>query len=399
MEFILFCIVVWGVVNFFKSWNDQGTNSSSGNRYGSDSGRSSANMGQFEIRAKTEMRGKDNDIRVVAVECRGLLPVYRDMKIDFVTWAEDITENPDGDPIICNLEDFRHHDNPAFQCVRDGGSLSPNQGFVNWVEVGVAPLDALIFPKSGSRRMKIYCYMTEKTSPNLRKAIVGDTCSIQIVNNETGYKEWTVKRIEALVLSMRLGVAIAYADGKIGDSEASTIKKWLKERVGRLADDKQEDAKTKLNEELKKAFVVARSGNLDYTSACIELKGNSTKNAAYDAIELCTMVMAVDGEIKKNELDLLRRIANLLDVPSSELQSLRDKHTANAKVQTTSSGEHNDEMLIDLDTSLPAPQIKRKLLEAFGRYNDLLAIERDPVKRKRYQECIDAIARLRKKYG
>lgn len=399
MEFLCFIIGIGVVINFFKSLKEKGSDSSSGGSYGSGGGRSSANMGQFEIRAKTETRGKDNDLRVISVECRGLLPVYRDMQIDFVTWAEDITDDSNGEPIICNIDDFRHHDNPTFQCVRGGGSLSPNQGFVNWVEIGIAPLDALTFPKSGTRNIKIYTYMTERTSPKLRKALVGDTCRIQIINRDTGYKEWTIKRIEALVLAMRLGVAMAHIDGKFDDSEALTIKKWLKERVARLDDDEQEGAKTKLNEELKRAVSMARSGNLDYSSACIELKGNSTKNASYDALELCTMIMAADGVIEKSELDLLKKIANLLDIPSGDIQSLKDKHAANALVRSTNNGEQNDEMLIDLDTSLPVPQIKRKLLEAFDRYNGLLTIERDPAKRKRYQECIEAIARLRKKYG
>jgi len=399
MEFICFIIGVGVIINIIKSLNNKDADSSSGSSYGTGSRHSSANMGQFEIRAKIEMRGKDKDLRVISVECRGLMPVYRTMEIDFITWAEDITDDADGEPIICSLTDFQHPDNPTYQYVRGGGSLSPNQGFANWVEIGIAPLDALTFPKSGTRNMKIYSYISEKTSPKLRKALVGDTCRIQIINRETGYKEWTIKRVEALVLSMRLGVAIAHIDGNFDDSEASTIKKWLKERVELLNDDEQEGAKAKLNTELKKAVTLAREGNLDYNSACIELKGNSTKNASYDALELCTMIMAADGVIDKKELELLKKIANLLDVPSSDIQSLRDKHAANAAVRSTSNGQQNDELLIDLDTSLPVSQIKRKLLEDFGRYNDLLTIERDPAKRKRYQECIEAIARLRKKYG
>ncbi|NDF30422.1 MAG: hypothetical protein EB150_09570, partial [Nitrososphaeria archaeon] len=111
----------------------------------------------------------------------------------------------------------------------------------------------------------------------------------------------------------------------------------------------------------------------------------------------------IGRELRKRGILGMLGVLNRKEMRNLALQSI-EKFGArfpdlNAKVQTTSSGEHNDEMLIDLDTSLPAPQIKRKLLEAFGRYNDLLAIERDPVKRKRYQECIDAIARLRKKYG
>lgn len=389
-------LVIKSLIEQFST-NNSGTSSTT--NYRSGRGNTSAQMGEFEIKANLEMRGKDKDLKVIAVECRGLMPVYRSMEIDFIIWAEDITDNSEGDPIFCSLEDFQHPENSTFQCVRGGGSLSPNQGFSNWVEIGIAPLDTLTFPKEGTRKMKIYGYLTEKTTPSLRKPLVGSTCQIQVIIKETGYKDWTLKKIEALILTMRLGVAMAHIDGNFADSEALTIKNWLKERVNRLNDDEQAGAKSKLNAELKKAVILAREGSLNYNSACHELKGNTTKNASFDALELCTMVMAADGIIDKSEFDLLRKISNMLDIPSTDLQTLRDKHTANAAVRTNSKGEQDDELLIDLDTNLPVVQIRKKLLEAFGRYNDMLTVERDPAKRKRYQECIEAIARLRKKYG
>jgi tellurite resistance protein len=344
------------------------------------------------------MRGTKKDLRAIAIEGRGLLPVNRTMEIQFVTWAEDVTDDSNGEPIFCSVPNFQHHEHPTFQNVQDAGTISPNQGFTDWVELGVAPLDALSFPRSGSRNIRFYCYMTEKTAPSLRKSLLGDSCNLRINNDDTGYKEWKDKRVEALTLSLRLGIAMAHADGDFARSEAAAIKTWLKERVDRLDDDEQTSAKEKLNAAMTSAVAEAGARTLNVASAARSLRASPIKNATYDALELCTIIMAADGIIDPAEMRLLREIGEQLGIPSQDIQGLTDKHTPEA---TTSGndGELSDELLVGLDPKLPPADAKRKLREIFARYNSMLTTERDAFKRQRYQDCIDAVARLRKKYG
>ena len=389
--FIAICVIINLISNNSKS-------SSSSNSGWQPSHRPQSNMGTFEIRAKHDMRGENKDLKAIAIEGRGHLPVPRFMNIEFVTWAEDVTDNQSGDPIFCSIDSYQHHENPTFQCVRDAGTISPNQGFTDWVELGVAPLDALSFPKSGTRIIKFYCYMTEKTSPNLRQSLVGDYCRITISNDSIGYKEWKDKRIEALTLSLRLGVAMAHSDGDFAKSEAAVIKKWLKERIEKLDDDEQKEAKEKLNAILIEAVNQASIGRLNVDIATDNLKKSPIKNAQYDALQLCTIIMAADGVIHQEEIILLKKIGSKLGISANEMRGLADKHTASATTQSAS-GALTDEMLVGLDTSQSAPEIKVQIISIFNRYNGLLTIEKDPVKRKRYQEFINAVARLKKKYG
>lgn len=410
MEIIIGILVIIGIANALGSMfkgDDSSSSSTSTNApprggYGGGQGNSGSgggvNMGRFEIRASQVMRGSNKDLRAISIQGRGLLPVNRAMEIQFVTWAEDVTDDSSGEPIFCSLERFRHHENPTFQCVKDAGSLSPNQGFGDWVELGIAPLDALTFPRSGTRNVRFYCYMSEKTAPSLRKSLLGDTCNIRITTEETGYKEWKDKRIEALTLSMRLGVAMAHADGRFDRSEAAAIKSWLKERVDRLDDDEQAEAKAKLNAAMRDAAADASSGSLDVATATRNLKASPVRNATYDALELCTIIMSADGVIDSEEMRLLRKIGDNLGISEQDIQGLTDKHTPEA---VTSSGEGGltDELLVGLDAKMPPTEIRKKLRETFARYNGLLTTERDPAKRQRYQECIEAVARLRKKYA
>lgn len=406
MEFVCGFFVLLGIIGAIKglfegnSSSSSSTSSSSGGGYGGGygGGRSGPNMGRFEIRASQVMRGTNKDLRVISIEGRGLLPVHRSMDIQFVTWAEDVTDDSNGEPVFCSIPDFQHHEHPTYQNVQDAGTLAPNQGYSDWVELGVAPLDAMTFPRSGSRNIRFYCYMTEKTAPSLRKSLLGDSYNLRINNDETGYKEWKEKRVEALTLSLRLGIAMAHADGEFARSEAAAIKHWLKERIERLDDEEQASAKTKLNAAMTAAVAEAEARSLNVASAAATLRASPIRNAPYDALELCTIIMAADGVIDPAEMRLLREIGEKMGIPSQQIQGLTDKHTPEA---TTSGGdgELSDELLVGLDPKLPAAEAKRKLREIFARYNSMLTTERDPFKRQRYQECIDAVARLRKKYG
>lgn len=408
MEFICGAMVVFGIIGAIKSFFDGDSNSSSSTGSSSSSSSSSGqsygttrprpSMSDFELRATQVMRGKNKDLRVISVEGRGLLPVHRTMDVEFVTWAEDVTDDASGEPVLCSLSNFQHHEHPTFQNVQEGGTISPNQGYVDWVELGVAPLDALTFPRSGSRNLRFYCFMTEKTAPNLRKSLVSESCDLRVTTTETGYKEWKEKRIEALTLSLRLGIAMAHADGDFARAEAGAIKQWLKARVDRLDDEEQPPAKEKLNAAMQAAVAEAGAGRLDVASAARNLRASPIRNASYDALELCTIIMAADGVIDPAEMRLLRQIGEQLGISAQDLQGLTDKNTPQATT-IGGDGELSDELLVGLDPKLPPAEAKRRLREIFARYNGMMMNATDPAKRQRYQECIEAVARLRKKYG
>ena len=153
-----------------------------------------------------------------------------------------------------------------------------------------------------------------------------------------------------------------------------------------------------MNAKLLLACLLAALPVLAADTAARSLRASPVKNAPYDALELCTIIMAADGSIDPAEMRLLREIGELLGIHAQEIQGLTDKHTPEA---TTSGDEGalSDELLIGLDPKLTPVEAKRKLREIFARYNSMLTTERDAFKRQRYQDCIDAVARLRKKYG
>lgn len=353
--------------------------------------------GDFEIRAKEVMRGDNNDIRVISIEARGKLPVSVATNVQFVCIAHDITDKSDGEPIVSTLDGFKFPNSSIFQSNREYGVLQPDIYFKDWVEVGLLLPDHIVAPRSGSRRLKLTCAMTPVGNIDTSFVINHTTDNFEVT--QLGYNELDEKRMEAISLSLDLGVAIAYGDGQLDRSEGKAISDWLRNKLEMFDDETKPQARTQLNDALKSSFERAASGKLTVDATLAKLKASKVKNAVNDALELSSIVIAADGVIAESEMAMLRSFAKELGVNLEELQNIADKHVAGAKATATDKSEVSDESLIGLDTKADKLAIKKALIEAFGKYNSRLQTEKDPARRVYFQDMLNAVARLRKKYA
>lgn len=353
--------------------------------------------GDFEIRAKEVMRGDNNDVRVISIEARGKVPVNVATNVQFVCIAHDITDKSDGEPIVSTLDNFKFPNSSIFQSNRVYGVLQPDIYFKDWSEVGLLLPDHIVAPKSGKRRLKLTCAMTPVGNIDINFVINHTTDSFEI--SQIGYNELDEKRMEAIGLSLDLGVAIAYGDGKLDRSEGQAISDWLRNKLEMFDDDTKPKARTQLNDALKASFERAEAGKLTVGDSLAKLKASKVRNAVNDALELSSIVMAADGVIAENEMAMLRSFAQELGVKLEDLQNIADKHVAGAKATTTDKSEVSDESLIGIDPKAEKTAIKKALIDAFGKYNARLQTEKDPARRTYYQDMLNAVARLRKKYA
>jgi hypothetical protein len=150
---------------------------------------------------------------------------------------------------------------------------------------------------------------------------------------------------------------------------------------------------------LKTSFDKGSSGTLSIAESLARLKASNVKNAVNDALELSSIVIAADGVIAESEMAMLRSFAKELGVNLEELQNIADKHVAGAKATATDKSEVSDESLIGLDPKADKLAIKKALIDAFGKYNSRLQTEKDPARRVYFQDMLNAVARLRKKYA
>lgn len=354
-------------------------------------------VGNFEIRTSQVMRGDQKDIRVISIEARGRIPVNYPTDVQFVCIARDITEKSDGEPIISTLDDFKFPKSAIFQSRRNGGRIEPDVYFKDWVEVGVMLPDHVVAPKSGNRRLKFTCAMTPVGNVDITYAINHANGTYDL--SQIGYNELDDKRMEAIGLSLDLGVAIAHSDGNLDRSEAKVISDWLRNKLDMFDDETKPKARTQLNDALKSSFERAENGRLTVSASLAKLKVSKVRNAVNDALELSSIVIAADGVIAESEMAMLRYFAKELGVNFEELQNIADKHVAGAKAATTDKSEVSDESLIGLDPKADKLAIRKALIDAFGKYNSRLQTEKDPARRVYFQDMLNAIARLRKKYA
>ncbi len=353
--------------------------------------------GDFEIRTKEVMRGDNKDLRVISIEGRGRLTVSSPTNVQFVCIAEDVSDKSDGEAVISTLSDFKFPDSPAFLSTREFGLLSPNEYLKDWVEVGVLLPDHVVAPKSGQRRLKFTCAMTP--TGNLDLTHVSSQCISTLEISQLGYNELDEKRMEAISLSLDLGVAIAHGDGNLDRSEGKAISDWLRNKLEMFDDQTKPKARKELNAALKSSFEKAANGKLSIKESLAKLKASKVRNAVNDALELSSIVMAADGVIAESEMAMLRSFALELGVNLEDLQNIADKHVAGAKAAATDKSEVSDESLIGIDPKAPKTEIKKLLIEAFGKYNARLQTEKDPARRTYFQDMLNAVARLRKKYA
>ncbi len=351
----------------------------------------------FEVRASEVIRGEKKDLRVISLEARGRLPVTYATQVQFVCIAHDVTDKSDGEPIISTLDDFKFPNSAIFQSCRDGGLIEPNVYFKDWVEIGILLPDHVVAPKSGIRRLKFTCAMTPAGNIDITFALNHANGSYDL--SQVGYNELDEKRMEAISLSLDLGVAIAYSDGNFERREGQAISDWLRNKLEMFDDETKPKARTQLNDALKTSFDKGAAGTLTIKQTLTKLKASKVRNAVNDALELSSIVMAADGVIAESEMAMLRSFAHDLGVNLEDLQNIADKHVAGAKSASAEKSDVSDESLIGIDPKADKAAIKKALIEAFGKYNARLQTEKDATRRAYFQDMLNTVARLRKKYA
>lgn len=341
----------------------------------------------FEVDARlvSDYRGKG--IAGWVIQVKGPILVPRAMQVEFVSLLLDITDDAEGEPVFSLIPQLTHHEHNFFQSVRAGPLVSPGQGFPNWVEIGFAPKDFLLFPKSGQRRLKFIAYMCEKTEPSRRTPICSATQTLIQSIQKPGYKELFERRVLALKNAVTLAFAVANADGSIDLSEVGLMRDWANRKIEEFPDEQQFRVLKEFDWLLVECY--SKKHSLDIEAAARNIKNSEIPNAVEEALELCVMVMSADGVVAASEIGLIDKVSTLLGADSAMLALMRDKH---APVEGEVS--LSDEQLLGVDSIKDPTELRRRLKELFNVYNARLQTDRNPDRRARNQRMLDAVGRV-----
>jgi tellurite resistance protein len=349
---------------------------------------------------------EDTGWTIKRIMFRGLFPNTRSMNVGCCISAFDKAGEDEISPLISLVDAVQEPESTCFQVTQEFGEINPGNAFTDWIQVGVIVPELIQPPFSGSRNILIVFRAFDASEPPLIMAGHAITEGEQIIQEsisfthdfpEKGYKEEAKDREESQALSIKIGVAIAMADGRLDDEEGETLKKWIQKEISIYSDSKQEELKELFNEALKEGFYQAKNGNLSLSDLTERLNEIGDTKSRYDAISLCFDVMIADGEAHPDEMATIRKVAEALDLDMSKIEEMRENVTLELSVELTS--EEGLEALVGLDPEWSDERKKEHLRKEFQSWSNRLTSLKTEEEKMNAQSMLDNIAILRKKYG
>jgi len=368
----------------------------------------SSNMENFQIRTHREKATKSTPFEVIRIEGRGLIPTNHSRSIKFVTSVLDVTDS-DNKPVISIVEDFQESGSTVFQNSINGGAVGENQGFSDWVEVGAVIPEVLVPAKGGSRNLKIVLRIVDANmSPSISfglgethdPAVLGVYAkTIMVTLNVKGYEEEADARDQSSPITVRLAMAVAMADGHLDKREGKLISAWIENTIATLPRDRRGKVKSACNNSLKESYADARSNKLSLSEVTRKLNVLADDSLKYQAIELCLDVMAADGLADASELEMIRNVAEALNLDYDELQKLKDQRMIGIEIPAPAEGQSNIEALLGIRTGWSRERIRLHISAEFKKWNGRISNLTDPGERDNAQNMLEIIAEARKKYA
>ena len=190
-------------------------------------------------------------------------------------------------------------------------------------------------------------------------------------------------------------MAVAMADGSLDDSEGAVIKNWMNKALATYSEETQLEIKKVLNNAMKSAYADSQNDKLSKTDVVERFNEIGDDTAKYEAMDLCYEVMAADGVADDEEIKVLHRLGDALELEISELDKIRD-----LKMMDLSGSLKSDEKsLLGIDPDWSNEEVQNHLKSEFKKWNARLNNLQSGPDREHAQKMLDLIGRERSKYG
>lgn len=364
-------------------------------------------MGAFELQIKESRLNDDGTGPIVKeIQGKGLFPLRSKTNLGFLTSVFDVTSG-DFEPVLSVIEGFQEDGSIVYQHGCNIGPIEPDQGFVRWVRIGVVIPDILEPPYGGSRKLKAIVRIVDLDNlPNIvhgfhDKGDPGilwqDTLEFNYSFEDKGYEEASEHRDEAVALSLKIGMAVAMADGNLDDEEGNVLKAWVVKSIEPFGDEKKSKLKEIYNDAMRDSYSLAQAGNLVLSDLIERMNQVGEKSSKYETLELCFEVMAADGVADEAEITIIKQIALALNLDMDEVAKMRDQKIIGLN---SSVGSHASiETMLGIEPDWSEDQIMKHLRVEFQKWNNRLNTLDEGDERDNAQVMLNRIAEARKKYA
>lgn len=364
-------------------------------------------MSPLQIRL-IDRRVDENDIEsplIKEIQGEGLFPLKAKTKVGFITSVFDETSG-NLEPVISALEAFQEAESIVYQHKVEVGYVGPDQGFRSWVRLGVIIPTIIQPPYGGERKLKVILRMIDLDNPppvthgfhhDHPGLLWQQSLSFSWNFAEKGFSEIAEHRDESLAIALKIGMAVAMADGHLDDKEGLILKQWIKKAIEPFADDEREKLKNLYNTAMKEAYKDLTRGELNLSTLTKRLNEIGEKTSKYEALELCFDVMSADGVADKNEMRIIQSVSEALELDLNEIEKMRDQQIINLNSNVS---EHDSiEALLGIQEDWTHEKTQLHLRNEFQKWNNRLSVLSEGEERENAQKMLNLIAEARKKYA
>jgi hypothetical protein len=351
---------------------------------------------QLKVSTKTE-NIEGLSIALLHFHTKGVFSAHRHISRPcFEFRMADVTDahnNIGGIPILCVIDELQDDTSTVFRLQQKfPRALNAGDGSPDWVQFGSVPKDALVFPNTGNRKIKVILRVSDESSGQLITS--ADTVWTTLVEG-TGYLEAEAEESKAQAAILQLAMCIAAADRVVDDDEVSVIKAWGERTVKALPETRQAQRRTTLNEALKIATDEIRALRVPQleAAAIAVLKGIDEVRMFYDAYELCLHVVKADGEAHPEEMAQLTRVARKLDLDETKIRILTDRHLSDVEFPAAVD-ESEDDHYLGITGDMSRDEIRKHLNKLFDKHQARTTHDKPEV-RTRAKEWLERIATAR----
>jgi len=375
---------------------------------GNDSNESSSSENAFTVGVKKGLPPTDTGLKVECynVEMAGMISHPTDDQVKIILNIQDVTDNENesdaGAPVLSAHEAFAEKGSRVLGVERlyDSG---PSHYFRDWSMFVPVPVDFIIPPHKGKRRIKFLLCVGDSDTTMDRGAIT-DTTKIQHFSTETvdfnfkepGYMDELVNRDKVEDLTIKLGMCMAAADGTLDQKELNTIKTWAKNLTSLLEGDKAEERNTHFSKFLKSSAIAAKTNKISLSKLVKEFNDIASKSQKYTAMQLLLDISGADGTLSKEEDVFINKIAKTTGINLSTFKEMKDKVIAN--VDNIDLSEKPSEESFGITEDMDDAEKKKILRKEYTKWNGQTN-HKDVKKKKRAKEMVKIIADLRKQYS
>lgn len=346
-----------------------------------------------------------SNLELKRIMFRGAIPVPRTMNVGFNISAFDTTDEGGSAFVISLIDSTQEQNSPCYNARGEFGQINEGMAMTDWVQLGAVVPNFIQGPTSGNRTIEIVVTVFDLANPpkidlgfedGLGTVLLRKKLNFEHVFTEKGYQEAVQDREEAQSLSLKIGVAVAMADGSLDDAEGEILKNWIVKEISIFSDEKQARLKSLFNDSLKEGYAQAESGDLALTPLVERLSLIGEKKTKYDAIELCLDVMAADGAADPEEMAVIRKVARSLDLDMDEIEKMREGVTLD--LTSSLNSEEGLESLVGIESAWSNEEKRTHLRKEFQKWSNRLNALPEGDERVAAQNMLDSIAALRKKY-